>query len=308
VSHAASEWMPWDGEEFWNSPHVAEMSNDEALLYQWALWQNWKGGSIPAQPETLRRMLPGRFAKCFDRAWKTVAKRFDIGLDGRLRNARVAKDLCAAADRVAKCAIAGRASAASRRSKLASVASEQPTPVEHPFNGRSTDVQHGADGMGSDGSLVPSEPGADKPPRSRGKRGPREPNAYETAWYDTMRAHYHTEPAKLAPHGSIALGRLGKTFGAPAIAAKLKSLLIDDRLRKFATPKYLEDNWNSIQGGLFAQKPSHGLTPEHVARLNRILAAGEPPKDDRNAYDRWRAAKQEVVDHRLTPEALNGSH
>lgn len=302
MSHAASEWMPWDGEEFWGSSHVAEMSNDEALLYQWALWQNWKSGSIPAQTAALRRILPGRFSECFDAAWNVVRQRFDAGADGRLRNARVAKDLCAAADRVAKCAVAGRASAVARRTKLASVASEQAKPVERPFNVRSTDAQHGADGIGSESS-VPTEQGSGKPSRSRKARGSRPPNTYEAAWYEETRTALGTEPAKLAPHAAIALGRIGKQFGPEALRSKLMALYADEKLRKFATPKYLEDHWDTIaaKADLFSgpQAP-----PAFLDEARKVLAMGPPPAGNRNAEATWKAIQDGLAKYGMTADDL----
>lgn len=152
------------------------------------------------------------------------------------------------------------------------------------------------------GSDLSTDQGADKPRRATGKRrGPRQPNEYEDAWYDEMRREFQVEPAKLPPHGSIALGRLGKKFGAAAIRAKMRGVLADPRTRKFLTAKYLEEHWDTISAPtLFDGKPT--VPPALLAEWRVTLERGEPKPDDRNGVAIWRDTQAAMAKYRVSAE------
>lgn len=92
------DWMPLFGDAFWESERVAVMSDSAVLLYQWLLWQQFKGGDLPGQ-EVLR-MMPHRWrGKAFDKLWPQIAPCFETTGDGRLSNARCAEERVLALDR-----------------------------------------------------------------------------------------------------------------------------------------------------------------------------------------------------------------
>jgi len=303
--------MPFYIDDFWGSEHVADMTDTEALLYQWCLGRQWQSGSLPADPVALKRLLPSRFAATFDESWPKVKPRFEIGTDARLRNKVLHEHLSEASRRILKAAESGKRGGLERVRRLAQASLEGSLkqPLKQPLKGRSSEPQAliGSDRTGSDVSVPTEQGSADAKPSSRKARGPRPPNAYEQAWYDTLRAHYGTEPAKLPPHGSIALGRVGKVFGPEAIAAKMRAVLADDKARKFLTPKYLEEHWDSIaaRADLFSSGPT--APPGFLEEARRVLAMGPPPKGNTSAEATWKAVQDGLAKYRLTADDVRRS-
>lgn len=84
------EWMPYFGDDFWESERVAAMSDAAIALYHWLLWYQWKHGDLPP-PEKLRR-LSHRFAARWAALWPQVAPCFEVLANGRLVNARCASE------------------------------------------------------------------------------------------------------------------------------------------------------------------------------------------------------------------------
>lgn len=66
---------------------TAEWEGEERALYLLLLGHQWSLGSLPAEPEKLRR-ITGWGPKTFKAAWPTVSSKFEER-DGRLYNARL---------------------------------------------------------------------------------------------------------------------------------------------------------------------------------------------------------------------------
>lgn len=111
-----STWMPFAGDDFWESERVASMDDSAALLYQWLIWRQFKHGSLPS-PDVLRR-LPHRWGATWDIVWPQVAPCFEVLDDGRLENPRCREEREAALARSEKAsrngARGGRPSKAAR--------------------------------------------------------------------------------------------------------------------------------------------------------------------------------------------------
>lgn len=82
----ARTWMPLDIDAFFESEHVATMSDSAALLYLWLLGYQFKNGDLP-KPEVLRK-LPHRWQSSWPRLWPQIEGRFEVVEEGRLRNRR----------------------------------------------------------------------------------------------------------------------------------------------------------------------------------------------------------------------------
>jgi len=83
----AVEWMPFFGEDFWQSERVAAMDDSAVLLYSWLLWWQFCNGDLP-KPAVLRR-LPHRWqGQAFDEIWPQVSGCFEETQAGRLSNPR----------------------------------------------------------------------------------------------------------------------------------------------------------------------------------------------------------------------------
>lgn len=269
MSHAASEWMPWYGDDFWRSTRVAELSNDEALLYAWAIWQNWESGSLPADPEAVLRMAPGRFARCFEPAWKAVSRFFEVGPDGRLRNDRVARELCDAAEKMAKCSKAGLASGAARRRKYLDRLA-----LEQTLNGRSTDVgtereRNGNPDRDRTGRMTEPDqknpeqnpppvgvPGApvgkrEKTPEQVAKaaEAARHREAGKAAWQAAWAEHRPDgDPFEFAEKHSTVLRKMHAKHGTEKLRFKADALLslMDPWVYANATPTLLATRWSQL--------------------------------------------------------------
>lgn len=66
---------------------TAEWSGEEQSLYLLLLGYQWSGGSLPIEPDRVRRL--SRWEKAsFESAWATVGSKFEV-VDGRLFNLRL---------------------------------------------------------------------------------------------------------------------------------------------------------------------------------------------------------------------------
>lgn len=128
------DWMPWSGDDFWESDKVALMSDSAALLYAWLIWRQFKHGDLPP-PQTTKLLVPGRFAPHWEQLWQQIADCFKVVDGGRLRNLRCHKDrteALAAVERASKHGRAGGRASARKRAQHASNpgSSERSTHVE----------------------------------------------------------------------------------------------------------------------------------------------------------------------------------
>lgn len=102
----AIEWMPFLGDDFWESERVAGLDDSGVALYLWLLWRQFKNESLPG-PEVLRT-LPHRWQRNWGKVWPQVAPCFEVGADGRLRNQVCAEHRSAMLERVESARTNGR--------------------------------------------------------------------------------------------------------------------------------------------------------------------------------------------------------
>lgn len=78
---SAREWFPFFYDAFWEDENVVGMTESAALLYLFLLSRQWKHGSLPADPEKIRRLCP-RWELEWKAVWREVEPRFPICSSG----------------------------------------------------------------------------------------------------------------------------------------------------------------------------------------------------------------------------------
>lgn len=153
-------FMPYFGGDLQAS--TAEWDGLARSLYQSVLWHQWALGSLPVEPEKVRKLVDWD-AKVFRAHWPTVATKFELR-DGRLVNARLEEHRKTALEIGEKRAEAGRRSAEARASRAAAAAQQTDdkrstsvaTGLQHPIQ---SNPIHTTESLRSSsvGNLLPSE-------------------------------------------------------------------------------------------------------------------------------------------------------
>jgi uncharacterized protein YdaU (DUF1376 family) len=138
-SNEASDWMPFFGDDYWDSERVAAMDDSAALLYSWLLWRQWKHGPLPG-PEVLRR-LPHRWQANWDALWPQVEPCFRKDEDGRLVNERCAFEKGIAVELSEAKVEAGRKGGRATQARRAALAKHRSSTARAPLKQRSSAAQ-----------------------------------------------------------------------------------------------------------------------------------------------------------------------
>lgn len=203
------DYMPLAGHQLYGSELVTLIDPAAEAIYVRLLWVQWCNGSLPAEPNDIRALLPVKFHRPFAKAWARLEPKFPlVGL-------RRENPICAAERLDAIARIKGRKVASDaandvrweehRRAKqeAANRATGDPnghpngspsrSPTGHP-NGATTGLPGSGSGSESEESSLRSDPAAAPPGRPR-RAPPPPPNprpkpkpqrAPEHAWVVAM--------------------------------------------------------------------------------------------------------------------------
>lgn len=267
MSHAASDWMPFEWADFWDADAVLGMDNDAALLYLWLLGWQWRDGSLPGDPKTVRRAVPARFVESFDRAWPQIEACVPLCEDGRRRNPRVSRDLESAARRLTDARSNGAKGARARLERLSRVsgkgASSHPQASLEPA---SSDPQalngserNGTKQNGQSTTPPPPTPSGQGGDASKRERTPEQKakdaekakhrEAGKRVWQEAWAEHRDgSEPFEFADKHSTILRRIHEKHGSEKLRAKCDALLSDMEpwVHKNASPSLLATRWSQL--------------------------------------------------------------
>lgn len=110
-------FLPFYGDDFFNSERVLAMTPFGVALYVRMLWIQWQKGSVPDDVETVA--LLGRMrASDAKKGWQEARSCFDVDKEGRLVNARIAELISDRERRAEKNRANGRAGGRPRKTAI----------------------------------------------------------------------------------------------------------------------------------------------------------------------------------------------
>jgi hypothetical protein len=234
--------MPFLGDDFWESERVAAMDDSAGFLYLWLIWRQFKHESLPG-PEVLRT-LPHRWQRTWNKVWPQVAPCFDVGEDGRLRNAICAQHRTAMLERVDSARERSLKGVEARARKRGHAQPE--VNLGSTSSGTTGQSLIGSDRIGSEEEGVPPPPAA--APSKPSRKDPTGPNAdcarhWQAEWARTRAGTKYV----LKPKDYAAIEDMLQVEPPDNVQRRMSACLDDSEpfMRKNASVTFLWSKWDA---------------------------------------------------------------